>query len=84
MKLTKKHRELYFAICKRGLSNGCHDLLPEEQAMLTTEEWQELDKEFHIRNGDPENHNTDGCIMSDFTVKWVIEELSNEMIKDML
>lgn len=40
--LTHKHMQLHKKIHKRGLSNGCHDLMKDELAVLTAEEWKEF------------------------------------------
>lgn len=42
------------------LSNAiCSDLPEDVRSMLAPNEWTELDRESHERNGDPEEHNPD-------------------------
>lgn len=54
MKLTAKHLELYEKVSKRGEGRGSSDLWPEEEKLLTPDQWKEFSKAFHDHNGDPE------------------------------
>ena len=45
-------------MASREFSNhGCNDLPKELREFLTKEEWVDLDKVWHERNGDPQEHN---------------------------
>jgi len=72
--LSKVHLELLQMIKKRGIGRVCNDLEPEEEALLTQSEWEELSKASHDWNGDPEEYDPKYAkYMSDFMVVEFLE-----------
>lgn len=75
MKLNSNHIMLHKAISSRGIGRSCNDLLPDERALLTKEEWIELSQNFHNWNGSPEDFDATRPVMTDFMVLEFINHL---------
>src|SRR5574337_345998 len=54
MKLTDNLLTVYQMIKERGIGRICNDLNPEEEGLLSKDEWKEFLREYHNWNGDPE------------------------------
>lgn len=78
MNLTDGEKKLFSLLLDRlddhfGIV-GCNDLDRDMRACLTKEEWIAMDKEFHIMNGDPEEHDPKRNSMMDFMVLYYLRK----------
>ena len=59
--MLQKHELTLACVLMKMASNefsnhGCNDLDKPIQDLLTDEQWQEMDKEYHEMNGDPDEY----------------------------
>lgn len=81
--MTKNQLKLASALLelasKQFSNHGCNDLSEDITDLLSQSEWDELNKEFHDWNGDPENYEPNDIMHYD----WLWMNYMSKKLKDL-
>lgn len=83
MKLTENLLAVYDMIKDRGIGRICNDLNPEEEKLLTKDEWKEFLRHYHVWNGDSETFDERTNFMPmDWMVTGFVEHLMKQSVRN--